>query len=102
MMHRVLEGGEPMTRAELAVALKRAKVPADGLKLAYIMMHAELEGVICSGPRRGKQFTYALLDERAPAGKPLDRRDARGRAGQALFHQSRPGDDPRFRRGGPG
>ena len=76
MMHRVLDDGEPMTRAELAVALKRAKVPADGLKLAYIVMHAELEGMICSGPRRGKQFTYALLDERAPAGKTLDRRDA--------------------------
>ena len=76
MMHRVLDDGEPMTRAELAVALRRAKVPADGLKLAYIMMHAELEGVITSGPRRGKQFTYALLDQRAPAAKPLDRRDA--------------------------
>ena len=29
-------------------------------------MHAELEGLICSGPRRGKQFTYALMDERVP------------------------------------
>jgi hypothetical protein len=76
MIHRVLDGAEPMTRAELAVPLKRAKVPADGLKLAYLMMHAELEGVICSGPRRGRQFTYALLDERAPAGKTLDRPDA--------------------------
>lgn len=76
MMHRLLDDNEPMTRAELAVALRRAKVPADGLKLAYIMMHAELEGVITSGPRRGKQFTYALLDQRAPAGKALDRRDA--------------------------
>jgi DNA glycosylase AlkZ-like len=26
-----------------------------------------LDGVICSGPRRGKQFTYALLEERVPA-----------------------------------
>ena len=76
MMHRMLDDGEPMTRAELAAALKRAKVPADGLKLAYIMMHAELEGVITSGPRRGKQFTYALLDRRAPNGKVLDRQDA--------------------------
>ena len=76
MMHRVLDDGEPMTRAELAVVLKRAKVPADGLKLAYLMMHAELEGVITSGPRRGKQFTYALLDQRAPKGKTLDRQDA--------------------------
>lgn len=76
MIHRVLDGGEPMTRAELAVALRRAKVPSDGLKLAYVLMHAELEGVITSGPRRGKQFTYTLLDQRAPAGKSLDRRDA--------------------------
>jgi hypothetical protein len=76
MISRVLEGGEYRTRAELAVALKRAKVPADGLKLAYIMMHAELDGVICSGPRRGKQFTYALLQERAPQARSLDRPDA--------------------------
>ena len=69
MIHRTLEGGKTMTRAELAVYLKRAKIPADGLKLAYLMMHAELEGVICSGPRRGKQFTYALLDERVAKAK---------------------------------
>ena len=51
-------------------ALKRAKVPADGLKLAYLMMHAELEGVICSGPRRDKEFTYALLDNALRRGRP--------------------------------
>jgi hypothetical protein len=76
MIHRVLEGGQFKTRAELAVALKRAKVPAEGLKLAYIMMSAELGGVICSGPRRGRQFTYALLEERAPQARSLDRPDA--------------------------
>ena len=76
MIHRVLEGGQYKTRAELAVALKRAKVPAEGLKLAYIMMSAELDGVICSGPRRGRQFTYALLEERAPQARSLDRPDA--------------------------
>jgi hypothetical protein len=36
------------------------------LHLAYIVMNAELEGVTCSGPMRGAQQTYALLDERAP------------------------------------
>jgi hypothetical protein len=72
MIHRALDDGGTLTRAELATYLKRAKIPADGLKLAYIVMHAELEGVICSGPRRGKQFTYALLDKRAPMAKPQD------------------------------
>lgn len=86
MLRRVLEGGQFMTRAELGACLKRAHIPADGLKLGYIMMHAELEGVICSGPRRGKQFTYALLDERAPAAtKPLDRDEALARLAARYF-----------------
>jgi hypothetical protein len=76
MIHRTLEGGKMLTRAELAVYLTRAKIPADGLKLAYLMMHAELEGAICSGPRKGKQFTYALLEERVPKAKTLDRDEA--------------------------
>jgi DNA glycosylase AlkZ-like len=70
MIHRILEGNKTLTRMEIATYLTRAKIPADGLKLAYLVMHAELEGVICSGPRKGKQFTYALLDERVPKTKP--------------------------------
>lgn len=34
-------------------------------------INAELDGIICSGPRRGKQFTYALVDERVPKAKNL-------------------------------
>ena len=48
-------------------------------------MHAELEGVICSGPRRGKQFTYALLSERAPKSRVLDREAALGELAQRYF-----------------
>ena len=85
MIHRSLEGGKTLTRAELGVRLKRARVPADGLKLAYLMMHAELEAVICSGPRRGKQFTYALVDERAPAAKPRTREEALAELAKRYF-----------------
>jgi hypothetical protein len=85
MMHRALDGGKRMTRAELAEHLRRAKIPADGMKLAYVMMHAELEGVICSGPRRGKQSTYALLDERVPAAKPRERDEALAELAKRYF-----------------
>ncbi len=90
MMSRVLEGGQYKTRAELAIALKRAKVPAEGLKLAYIMMSAELDGVICSGPRRGKQFTYALLEERAPQARSLDRAEAIAELAKRYFSSHGP------------
>ena len=85
MIHRTLEGGKTLTRAELAVYLTRAKIPADGLKLAYLMMHAELEGVICSGPRKGKQFTYALLEERAPKAKVRERAEALAELAKRYF-----------------
>lgn len=61
---KTLEGGKYLTREKLKSALQQKKIGADGLRLGYIMMHAELDGIICSGPREGKQFTYALLDER--------------------------------------
>lgn len=63
---RALRGGRSLTRAELAAALERGGVAASGQRLAYIVMHEELDGVLTSGPRRGKRFTYMLLDERAP------------------------------------
>jgi hypothetical protein len=61
-----LSGGRYRTRAELGEALADQRLPNQGIRLAYIVMNAELEGVICSGPTRGAQQTYALLDERAP------------------------------------
>ena len=71
-----LEGGIFLTRTELAAELARARIIADGERLAYVMMHAELDAVICSGPRKGRQFTYALLDERAPRAKMLPHDEA--------------------------
>ncbi len=65
-----------LTRAELSKVLEDAGMKAKALRLVYFIMRAELEGLICSGPRRGKQFTYALLDERAPHSRILDRKEA--------------------------
>ena len=76
VLERALRDATHLTRSELAAALKPAGIRASGERLAYIMMHAELEQVICSGPRRGKQFTYALLDERALAAQRFEREEA--------------------------
>ena len=54
-----------------------ARVDATGSgRLGQLLMRAELEGIVCSGARRGKQSTYALLDERAPPAAPLGRDEA--------------------------
>jgi hypothetical protein len=76
IVERALQGGRHSTRSELASVLRRAGIHADGMRLAYLMMRAELDGIICSGPRRGKQFTYALVAERAPRARMLERDEA--------------------------
>ena len=74
VLTKALRNGKQLTRAELAQALTKAGVRADGTqRLAHLVMHSELDGLICSGARRGKQFTYALLDERVPPTKALER-----------------------------
>ena len=85
VIERELGGRRHRTRQELAVALGKAGIPAAGQRLAYLMMSAELDQVICSGPRRGKQFTYALLAERAPRARVLPRDEALGELTRRYF-----------------
>jgi len=76
VLARSLEGGRQLTRAELVAVLRAERLPVEPLRASFLVMDAELEGILCSGPRRGKQFTYALLDERVPRARPLDRDEA--------------------------
>ncbi len=73
---KALEGGRQRTRQDLATELLEGGLNAAEFKLSYLMMQAELDGVICSGARQGKQFTYALLDERVPAAPPWSQEEA--------------------------
>jgi hypothetical protein len=77
VLAKALQGGKQFTRPELVSVLQQAGIATDDLqRFTHIMMRAELDGIVCSGARRGKQFTYALLDERAPQARTLDRDEA--------------------------
>lgn len=71
-----LAGGRNLTRTELGKVLGRARISPEGQRLPHLLARAELDGLIVSGPRRGKQFTYAVLDERAPKARRLSRQEA--------------------------
>jgi hypothetical protein len=86
VLTKALQGGKHLTRAALKKVLNRAGIAADDtVRMAHILVRAELDGVVCSGPRTGKQFTYALLEERAPATNPLSRDEALERLTQRYF-----------------
>jgi hypothetical protein len=95
---RALEGGAQRTRPELAAALTAAGIATTGQRLSLLVMHAELEGVICSGPRRGRQFTYARLEDRvAPVpGEPRDRDAALAELTRRYFSSHGPAEPRDF------
>jgi hypothetical protein len=72
LLGEALDGGTHRTRKELADVFGGAGLPSTGFGLGYLLMHAELDGLICSGPVRGKQHTYTLLEARVP---PAPERD---------------------------
>ena len=75
VLTKALEGGKQLTREEVRLTLQRAKIDTSELRFLHLLEHAELDRVICSGPRVGTQFTYALFDERASA-KTMERDEA--------------------------
>jgi hypothetical protein len=58
--------------------------------LALMTMHAELEGVICSGPRRGSKPTYSLLARRAPLANGYSRDEALAELTRRYFRSHGP------------
>jgi hypothetical protein len=66
VFERAFRQREFLTRTDLGSELKRAGIDAQGVRLALLTMHAEVDGVLCSGPQREGKLTYALLAARVP------------------------------------
>jgi phage anti-repressor protein len=80
ILENALSRGRYLTREELEVELAgeiaNAKTTTEGSRLSHILMQAELDGIICNGPRRGKKITYSLLSERVPETELISRAEA--------------------------
>jgi hypothetical protein len=86
VLEKALLGGNQLTRLEIAAVFQRAGI-ATGVpqSFAYLMMRAELDGIVCSGARRGKQHTFGLLDERVPRARSLERDEALAELSKRYF-----------------
>ena len=86
LLTKALQGGKQLTRAELTSLFQKNGIASDDLlRFTYLIVRAELDGIVCSGARRGKQFTYALLDERAPHARTLERDEALAELAKRYF-----------------
>jgi len=96
LIAEALSGEKHLTRRELSVVLSRRRIDTSDARLLHILGHAELRGVICSGARRGKQATFALLAERAPKAPTLTREQALEKLARRYFGSRGPATERDF------
>ncbi len=63
-------------RIGFANAFANEKINIEENRLSHILMRAELDGIICSGPIINNKLTYCLLEERVPIKRLFTRDNA--------------------------
>lgn len=72
VLEKSLRDGAQLTRGEIYRSLDAAGIPTTGTDRGfYILAYWAQAGLICLGPRRGKQQTIVLLEEWAPKPRTL-------------------------------
>lgn len=87
---KALEGGNSLTKKEIGQALSRGGVEIDESRANLLLGLLEIEGIVCSGVDKGKDFTYALVDERVPAAPELTKEESLARLATAYFRSHSP------------
>lgn len=90
LFEKMLRGKQQLTRPELEAIFTKAKFNCEGMRFGHLLMHAELQGLICSGGRKGKQITYALLEERVPGVKKYNKAESLALLTQKYFQSHGP------------
>jgi hypothetical protein len=75
LMHALASRGQ-LTRAQLGDELRERGIGGSRQMLMILLAHAELDGLICSGPVAGGEHTYTLMERRVPAARRLGRTEA--------------------------
>ena len=68
-----LSGGQRLERHAAYAVVDAAGVSTEGQRGIHILQRLALDGLLCFGPREGKQPTFVLLDEWVAPGRDLPR-----------------------------
>lgn len=90
-IEKLLSGNNHLTRDEIMKELNIKKSSSEDFLSAAIMMNAELDGLVCNGKMKGKQITYALLEERVSKPKTkLTKEEGLAKLAQRYFESHGP------------
>lgn len=90
LIAKMLEGNKSLTREEVSTEFEKAGITVDAGQVRRFLTRAEADAIICSGPDKGRQPTYALLDERIPPTKDLTKEEALATLAHRYFQSHSP------------
>lgn len=90
LIAEALSGGKQLIRKKLVEILEDAGFENSDNRASHLLLRAELDGVICSGASKGKDYTFALLDERVPEAPKLDKEEALAKLAGIYFRSHGP------------
>ena len=96
LLEKWLRDSNYLSREELIKRLADAGFNNDNNRVSHILMRAEIEGILGSGPSIAGKQTYALLAERVPVKKLLKRDEAAVELARRYFTSHGPAMLPDF------
>jgi len=85
LFSKALRDGQQLTRKEMMAVLEQAGMSTKGQRGYHRLWRAAQRGLICFGPRQGKQETFVWLDDWLPEGRTLNRDEALAELAQRYF-----------------
>jgi len=80
-----LRGGNCLSRPEVYRRLEAAGIATKASRGLHLLWWLAHEGLICVGPRAGKQQTFVLMDEWLPAATPRSREESLAELARRYF-----------------
>jgi hypothetical protein len=90
LIAKALEGGKNLTRQEVMNEIEKGGVKTNSSRAIHFMMNAEVDAIVCNGIPKGKELTYALLDEKVPKGLILSKEEALATLAKRYFTSHAP------------
>jgi hypothetical protein len=90
LFEAALSGGKQLARAALYKLLEAGGIAPENSRGLHILGRLAQDGIICFGPREGKQQTFVLLSEWAPEAKAMQRDEALAELAKRYFSSHGP------------
>ncbi|MES2678968.1 MAG: winged helix DNA-binding domain-containing protein [Bacteroidota bacterium] len=96
VIEKAFEKEDDLTRDDLIAALTKARIATNENRASHLFVHAELNGLLCSGKSKALKSTFALLEKRVKKPNTISKEEALAKLAGLYFKSHAPASLPDF------